>query len=403
MAKRSHRARSQPRFLKLAILAVVGLALLWLALSTTGTLAFPRFAQAAELLDPNNPARFFAGPGAGMAQRELSDETRSQLSSALGRQPLAAEPFGHVAARIMAGGDLARGERLLLEARRREPRDYLIRLSLLDFYFRTNRVREAGLEASTVVTLLPQSGGLLVPLLTRQALAPRTSPVLVEAIGHMPLMQGVLYELLQRGTDPERVMQLAVRQPRPAPGEFPNWLSLAISKLIERGNPARARSLWLELVGRAGERNLPVFDPRFEGWAGPPPFNWTLAGGEIGSAERTSGPALDVSYPGRRGGVLASQTLVLSPGRYRFSVRAEGNANGQGSRLAWRILCGEGAALLELPVTGITYTPRELSGEFTVSGACRTQSLRLEGTPGEFPTTQAARISDLSIRPLGGR
>jgi hypothetical protein len=57
--------------------------------------------------------------------------------------------------------------------------------------------------------------------------------------------------------------------------------------------------------------------------------------------------------------------------------------------------------LLSLPLREVNYTPRTLSGQFTVPAGCAGQWLQLRGSAGEFPKGQDATISQLQIVPGG--
>jgi hypothetical protein len=147
-----------------------------------------------------------------------------------------------------------------------------------------------------------------------------------------------------------------------------------------------------------------LYDPRFQGLPGPPPFNWKLTAGNAGVAERGQGGGLQVEYYGRAPLELASQMLRLVPGRYRLAARVEGDASGEGARLAWRLLCaGGGAEIASLPLRGINYSPRVVAAEFTVSSGCTVQTLRLDGTPSEFPEAQNVTVGEISISRAGSR
>jgi hypothetical protein len=63
---------------------------------------------------------------------------------------------------------------------------------------------------------------------------------------------------------------------------------------------------------------------------------------------------------------------------------------------------GSKAQLLSLPLREVNYTPRTLSGQFTVPVGCGGQWLRLRGAAGEFPKGQNAAISQLQILPGSG-
>lgn len=334
----------------------------------------------------------------------LSRSTYERLLAAAQRQPLAADPLMFAGMRALGANDLAGAERALVEARERNPRLRLARMALVGLYLRLNRVPEATAEIAALVRILPEAGNALVPELARLAMSKDTRPALAAALGADPLMAQVLDHLVRNNADPALVLELGARQPLDANGNFAAWQAGVIRRLVDAGDLARAQSVWRSFAGLREPGGSLIYDPEFRGLPGGEPFNWMLSSSNVGSAERAPGGGLDVDFFGRVSGPLASQLLVLQPGRYRLSLRAEGSADAQGSRLLWRLSCRGGPALLELPLQDITYTPRALVGSFSVAAAgCPAQTIELRGLAGEFPARQAVKITDLKLESEGGR
>ena len=402
------KAGTRRPLLRIAGAAVVAVVLAWLVISASAPRAlslrwatgFSRTLVAERLFRESSRALL-------KNRGRVDDATYTGVAQALRVYPLAADPFMFHGIRALEAGELARAERLLTEARQRNPRSRLARLALIGLYLQTRRVPQASTEIAVFVRLVPEAGPVLAPELGRYALNPQTRSAVVESIGADPLMEEVLYYLATNGADADLVQQLAARlSPRPD-RQFAPWQSVLIAKLIERGNLTDALAAWRRFAGvdELGPGSL-IVDPQFERRRGPPPFDWDLSDGNVGVAERAAGPALEVEFFGRRSGVLARQLVMLRPGRYWFGVRAEGSANGQGSRIAWQVVCREGGApLLNLPIVDLTVAPRDLRGEFTVPASpCGSQWLQLVGIAAEFPATQSASFSDLQVQaPAGGR
>lgn len=332
----------------------------------------------------------------------LGEPARRSVASAFARAPLVDEPFmlGGVAA--LADGREGEGERLLEEARRRNPRARTARLILLDRYLRTDRAAEAGLEIAALHRLIPRAAEVLVPELARMVRDPRTGASLIRVLSHDPdMQQAVLAQLATSGEDPDLILRIAGSNAAttPTPDGLP-WQRLLLARLAEKGDVARAHRLWRSFAGMApasGEKGL--YDSQFRGLPGAPPFNWNLVASNAGVAERIDMPGLQIEYYGRLDAEFASQLLMLSPGRYRLAFRAQGDAKGEGSRLSWSVACvGSAAPLLQIPIAGISYSPRVLAGEFTVpAGGCPGQWLRLKGAAGEFTDPQSVTISGLEL------
>lgn len=386
------------RLARALLTAAAAAGLAWLVIVAGGPRAFPHLAAKISLGEMS-PDQLYRRAGEELLSRSnLTPEIYPLLADAARRDPLAQQPFVFFAVRALAGQDVAYAERLLLEARRRAPRDEFTRLLLLSTYLQSNRVADGAREIESLLRIMPSAGELLVPELAKLALNPASRGALLQAIGDAPLMGDVLNQLSQSKADPDLILALAARQPPSRGGKFSPWQISVLDRLAARGQSRRAYELWLRFLGRPEAPGGNVYDSRFEGLPGPPPFNWELASSEAGSAEFVAGPAMEVSYFGRRAGTLAGQTLLLSPGSYSFSIDAEGNAKSSGSRLVWRLQCRESdRTLLEMPLEEVTYAPKRVTGQFAVPGGCGAQRLTLEGIPAEFPEPQSVRFANLEI------
>ncbi|HEY0014611.1 MAG TPA: hypothetical protein VGB79_17345 [Allosphingosinicella sp.] len=363
----------------------------------------------AAAISPNHPqaqlalasARLDIGTG------RVPPEARRESLAALSRAPLAEDPFLIAGLSAIEAGRAREGEALLEEARRRNPRLRAARLFLLDRYLRTGRMDEAGQEVVALRRLVPGVAEALAPQLSQMVRDERTGASLIRLLGRDPgLQQAVLSNLAQSGADPDLILRIAGSAPAaaPTPAGLP-WQRQLLGLLIERGDLTRAVRLWRRFSGLpAGPDGKAVYDGRFQHLPGADPFNWALYQGSAGVSERSRAPALDVQYFGRETVDLASQMMVLRPGRYRLRFRVEGSAKGDDSRLAWRVFCrGNNAApIMDLTLRDVGAAAREMAGEFTVPASCNGQWLRLQGIAGEFPGTQTASIGDVSVVPAGG-
>lgn len=336
----------------------------------------------------------------------LGEAARRSVASAFDRAPLVEEPFVLAGVAALADGREDEGERLLEEARRRNPRARTARLILLDRYLRTDRAAEAGLEIAALHRLMPRAAEILVPELARMVRDPRTGASLIRVLSHDPEMQqAVLAQLASSGEDPDLILRIAGSSAatNPTPEGLP-WQRLLLARLAEKGDVARAHRLWRSFTGMApGGDEKGLYDSQFRGLPGAPPFNWNLVASNAGVAERIDMPGLQIEYYGRLDAEFASQLLMLSPGRYRLAFRAQGAAKGEGSRLSWSVACvGSTQPLLEIPLAKISYSPRILAGDFTVPArGCPGQWLRLKGAAGEFTDPQSATISGLQLKRAG--
>lgn len=327
------------------------------------------------------------------------EETGRAALAAFRRAPLSEVPLLIAARRAIDAGDQARADRLVAAASRRNPRSRYALLLQLDQHIRNGRADEAAATMAVLTRSFPDAGPLLTAQLALMAARPETRGAVRDVMAVDPELRiAVLEQLARRGVDPDTILDLA-GPPRPG-GETPRWQQLLLDDLVERGEVARARSVWQRLTG-VEPPQVGVYDAGFAGLPGPPPFNWKLETSGDGIAERTSA-GLHAEYYGRGDTTLASQLLVLPPGRYRLSFAAEGRAQAEDGRLAFTVSCQPGPTGLEVPITGVDTTSKEFSAEFTVPGSgCPGQWLRLQGRVSEFPKDQRVTISRLRIERLG--
>jgi hypothetical protein len=215
----------------------------------------------------------------------------------------------------------------------------------------------------------------------------------------------VLQHLAANGASPELVLRVAGNPPvRVTELDAADWRQTLLGAMVARGDVRRAYRLWGVFSGlKANEIRPGVYDGEFRGTAGLPPFNWNFASSEMGAAERDRSGGLQVEYYGRTAGELATQLVVLPPGRYRISFHAEGDLSSPQHRLIWRMQClRSNAPVFEFPLANITYAGRNLAGDFSVPARCPAQWLKLVGEPTEFPKIENVLIRNLRIQQIGG-
>jgi hypothetical protein len=394
------------RWIRVAFSAVGALLLAWQVVKTSAVDALVRRSPGtAFMVSPNHPrvrialamAEFQAKHG------RLSLTARVGAMDALRGAPLTEEPFYLAAVDALATGREADGERLLLEARRRDPRARAARLILLDRYLRTKRMAEAGVEIAALNRLMPRAGEVLVPELARMVGDPQTGAALVRVLAQEPvLQQAVLESLASVADDPALILKIAATtKTKAGRAEGLPWQRALLKKLIERGNLRQAHSLWRSFTGLPSSADgKGLYDGNFQGAPGAPPFNWQFTANAAGVAERIKEGALQIDFFGRDNVELAAQLLLLKPGVYRLQFGAEGNAGGNGSRLIWTVSCsGSKAQLLSLPISEITYKARTFGVTFNVPNGCSGQWLKLTGLAGEFPKAQTVLIKEVKVVP----
>lgn len=401
-AQRAGRGRLIALALGLVLAALLGWAVVKVSAADALAEAGP---AAAAMIAPDHP-----GAALERAHDELrltgglSAETRAAAEAAFARAPLSEVPMLAAARAAMARGDGRRTDRLLAEALRRNPRSRYGLLLRLERAVRLGRNDEAATTMVVLSRLFADVGAALVSQIAAMAADPSTRAAARHVMTSDPqVKQAVLERLARAGTDPELVLELAgpVR-PAPAGAEPPAWQRLLLERMVERGRLAQAREIWAQLAGAATDAGG-VYDPGFTGLAGPPPFNWRFESGGDGFAEPVRGAGgLSVEYPGRAQAVLASQLVLLAPGRYDIAFEAEGRADGEDSRLVWTLSChGDDRLLVEVPITGVEFTPKDFQASFTVPAGCSGQWLRLTGRSAEYPEDQRVTIRALRLARAG--
>lgn len=313
--------------------------------------------------------------------------------------PLLIEPFLIAGAESLGKGGTKRAEQLFREARRRDPRSATARYFLAQLYLASNRPVE-GLSEASVLTRLVSGGSIaLVPGLVNYARQPGAVPNLRKMFAVNPeLGNQVMAELARDASNAALVLSLGGNDLGAKKDELPAWQTQLLRSLIDRGDFAQARSLWLRISGlREGSKGL--FNPQFEKISAAPPFNWTLGSGNFGVAEPAAGGSLQVIYYGRDDGQFASQLLLLEPGKYelRMRVKREG-AIMEASGLAWTVTCQPAAKqLLSLPFDKADRRTGALVGLITVPANCPSQLLVLNGTSSEFAKSEQVMISNLQL------
>lgn len=337
------------------------------------------------------------GDAAGRGQLP-SQQTLQQLEQLARAAPLAAEPLLVHGAMALRAGDYRKAERLLIQARDRQPRSPAARYLLTDLYLRTGQSAAALAEISVLGRLIPGGTRQLAPALAAYADSPGAVAELKQIVSRYPeLTEPLLSELAAKPENAEMILAIAEGS-RPATEPSP-WQEKLVTGLVQRGDYSRAYSVWARLAGVRQPKARGLFNPGFGQSSAPPPFNWRFASSAGGVAE-PGGNGLRVLYFGREDAVLASQLLLLSSGRYRLEMSVAGQTGE--NEIAWMLTClPSKRQILKLPMNqgkGPT-----LSGEFSVPGeGCAAQRLELRGVGTEFPQSADFRLSGLSLRRVGG-
>lgn len=347
--------------------------------------------QAARAL-PGHPAAemelgLIAIADAARQGRAVDPATLARIFRAGERAPLAPEPFLVRGVQAQLDGNLALAERAFSAARQREGRSLPARFFLADLYLRRGDAARGLPEVAVLARLVPGGTDKLAPYVATFARQPANWPEVRTMFAREPGLEDS--SLLAMAADPANAdAVLALSDPRRRSAKS-GWLPVLVASLTEAGQAAKARRIWSDVSGARVAANALIFDPDFKDAAAPPPFNWALTSSSLGLAERQAGRGLHVIYYGQLDGALASQLLVLPPGRYRLTTKAPGLPTGA-ANLRWAVVCARGnAAIGSAPLDRAV---RE-GFSFSVPASCPAQRLELVGSSADVP-----QQSDLAIR-----
>lgn len=315
-----------------------------------------------------------AAPADVMRSREL-----------LSDRPLDGAAFRALGDMAASAGDDPAAAGFYLTAVRREPRDPLVRVKLIDLYLAGGDVTAAVHHLDALLRISPDVGD---PLL-RRVLGSIDKATLRNALASRlaldPPWRELLPGALAKTSDLESAEELlALLSTRSS--LRPPEMALRASLLEKLDRPMDARYVW----GAALPTELQpldglIFDGGFEFGEGPEPYGWRLrspVGAAVGldTSRRAQGrSSLVLLFDGRVvdfSGV--SQDIVLKQGEYRLKLLADLALTGSNRSFAWTVACrGTSVQIARLELPAHTQGWKSFSALFEVPPACPTQRLAL--------------------------
>ncbi len=348
-------------------------------------------AELAASLWPSHPAvltdsALLAIAGAAARGQSVPPATRADLRRIAAAAPLSPDPFLIEGAIAQTEGRSGEAERLLLEARARDPRSRAARYLLAERFFRTGRVTDALIEMQALVSLQQDGAQPFVAALVAYARTPGAAPKLKAFLRRYPRVEAaVLSTLAVDAANTDLVLALAnIDDPDP------DWRGRLVASLVEAGQYGRAHELWVQLTG--GRPGVGLFNPSFKELTPPPPFNWAFPENSEGVAEPDGKSGLEVLYYGRANTILARQLLLLRPGRYHMAMTIEVAGSEEGA-IRWSIRC----AAEKEPFAELTLRAGNNAVAFDVPSGCDAQWLELQGLAGDMPRTSELTIRNLQL------
>lgn len=372
-----------------------------------------RMPQQALLLDAGN-ARALAGLGAALQVSGDQQNGMTLARGALKREPMNVPALRTLGLALEQAGDAAGANRIMFLAGTLGWRDVALQLWLLKAYALKDDVASALRRADALARIGKQSN-ITLPIFLASLPDDRTRAALVAEVKDRPVWRGpFFYKILQLPADQmPYVGRLIAELARAGSPITPAERAIYLTRLVQVGQGRLAYADWLRSQPpMARGASAPNWDGGFErvpvtGTLGAP-FEWQMTPESTGIAGIVPadgrGQQLSVS-PGRDyRGRLISQTIVLSPGRYRLNARVTGDPVAAGLRWSVRCIPGDNELPQETAANGGAGEPGFTATGFTVPTGCTAQSLAVEidaGSGAGDGGGQTVSIDDVVIRKAG--
>lgn len=318
------------------------------------------------------------------------------------RQPLDSGALARAALRASITGQAAVAQSLMTELLHRDPRSRPARLWLMNDALQAGDLGRAAGQVDRLLALNPQMQVQYFPILAD--LARRRGgeqPVASLLARNPPWREYFLSYLTTRDVGRDLIFRLTAGPTAVAGTGGSAAQAALLQSLVARGDYDGAYLAWINFLPESALAKVaPVYDGGFAGLPGPQPFNWSFNDGEGASVGVEAGQGLQVDYAGTKAVRMASQTLLLKPGHYRFDYVAHGSG-GRGDdsgSIAWQIQClPSGSGVLDLPIADVADRPAAHAARFAVPAGCNAQLLTLEGIAGSFPQSRSIWFTRVSV------
>lgn len=343
-----------------------------------------------------------------LATSETTPQARARAME-LGQSALLRSPVNVVAARSLGfitglSGDEATSERWLVQAQSLSRRDVPVQLALLELEVQRDNVPAVLLHYDRALRVSSDTHQTLLPILVRASADPAVTRALLPILDRRPLWRNAFAENLALGTNPA-TMAMIIPHLGLDPGD--DWqrslIESLLRRMVQQGGYEQAFGVYRQFAAGAG-RDVRNGDFESED-PGLQPFDWQLANdsnlGAFREPREGHGMVLSLIAANARGGDVARQLVLLSPGRYLLSATG-GDVEGDAiTRPALALTCaGEGGArLTELILPTADASGASSSQAFSVpTGACPAQWLSITMRSGLDGSRSAPWIDAISVR-----
>jgi hypothetical protein len=281
-------------------------------------------------------------------------------------------------------------ERLLIDARKRDPRYGASRFLLAETFLDEQKILPGLRELVVLSRISPQLMPAVATALAAYSHTPGAVPRLRQALRGNPEIENALLAFLANDARNARLILSLASGRKPSNG-LTGWQQELLASLVKSGDPRDAVALWQQFTARA----VPDVGD-FSDSSVASPFTWNLASSS-GGAAIAHGRMLDVQFFGEADTSLASKTVVLAPGQYRLQFKLTHPPSDRGSVHFVAACVPDGRKLLDAPIASAAAGP---AARFEVPERCQAQVLSLIGFAEVFPAETDFSIADLNVLKL---
>jgi len=328
-------------------------------------------------------------------------DARSYALEAIARRPHDATAWRLLGQAALAASNQTLGEQLLAQAGKLTHRDATLAAWFFEDSVRRRRYADAVQYADIIMRRAPDKESAMVFRLAALAQDDDAIPALAKALQRNPAWREAFFKELS-SSSANSAAAGALMQQMAADGAplAPAEVSGLLIRMVRDGRAQEAHQLWLTSLPPPARPSGLVFDPTFIGTPAAAPFGWSLndeIDSELHMPEPGQPRGLHIVFHGGEGQRLVTQTLVLSPGRYRFEAAGH-LLEGEEELVRWQLGCKGQPPLLLVLLKGALASG---SVEFQVSPDCPSPILALTTLPRESDRPASAVIERAALEKVG--
>ncbi len=334
---------------------------------------------------PNHPRALLVQAERQLAKGDIA-AAQANARRLLAREPLQGEAFRVLAEVADRQGHRAEAFKLYRIAAHRAPRDLPTRAWLTQRYLEQGDYAQALVQIDRILRMSPKRARSIHPVLVQLAQDEKFANALARTLrADPPWRPGMMAALrdakIGNPVAAGRVMQAMQDQGGLSAEEYARWLD----SLIAQGRWGEAYARWAGDVTKPGGRLPLVYNGDFSQPVSEAGFDWRLrrVPGVLLQFEQVAGAEGQAAYlrflDRRVPAAGLEQPLMLSPGRYKFSLRMRAQALRSELGLQWVMACvGPGGVVARTePIDG-NFGWREFAVDFVIPpSGCPGQWLRL--------------------------